>query len=399
MECTIRALSTVAHRLTVFPADPVSAYVAKGELKPRYFNPQGLFGSLQVISPVSVEADLHHIQFLAGAADVDLVTSGWLDRMSWRRFAGLRRFLDREFERVFPRVATFDPQVVRAYTPQLQGWLAMKCAQRLRVPLVVSVHANFDYDVRADALRRREFRLYASNWLQERLVERDTLRSADLVIAAYEWPARYARRMGARRVEVVYNRVDTTRFEPSSARPPSRFTVLSVGRLLPERNPQALVRAMVGFDGDLHLVGDGPLLGPLRRLARSLGVADRVRFTPRVPNAEIHHTYAQAHAYAHATRYGGVHIPIIEAMAAGLPLVVPQPRWEASPELVSDIALVVPNEPAGFRDAFLCLKRDEPLRRELGERGRRRALEVDGSKMEAREAELYRSLFAPPSAP
>lgn len=379
--------------ISVFTADPLAAYVRKGEVKARYYNPGDLFDRVQIVSPATEDVPRALFEPTVGRAELELYSSGWLDRMSWRRFPTLRRFMQRELERMLPRIAASKPDVIRTYTPQIPGWFAVEAGRQLGVPVVVSVHANLDHDVREDSLRRREYRLFASNMIQRWLVERETMRRADLVICAYRWPAEYAKRIGARRIEIVYNKVDIDRFHPQGDGLERPFTILSVGRLLKERSPDTLVRAMVGLDARLRLVGDGELYEPLQRLVRELGLGDRVSFQRRVPNDRIHEEYAAADVYAHATRYGGIHIPIIEAMASGLPLVVPRPRWESEPEVVSDIALVVEPRPEAFAAAFRRLQGDRALRTSLGVRGRVRATEMSGDKMERREADLYRELL------
>lgn len=381
-------------KLCAFVADPLAAYVRKGEVKARYFNPDNLFARVDIISPALQDVGQATVAMTAGNAELRIHSAGWLSRMSWRRFAHLRQFLRAEADRLVPLIAEAAPDVIRTFTPQIPGFVAMNVAKRLGVPFVVSVHANLDKDVREDALRRREFRLYMSNLLQRFLVERETLTRADLVICAYRWPAVYARKLGASRIEIVYNRVDTERFRPPVDRTDRPFTVLSVGRLLPERRPDVLIRAVaLTQQVRLRLIGDGPLYEHLRELAVKLGMTGRVTLEKTVPNDQIHEAYRQADLYAHATRYGGIHIPIIEAMAAGLPLVVPRPKWEREPEIVADIAQVVEPTPESFAAAFRRLQADPQLRRDLGARGRERAIAMNGEKMERREADLYRELL------
>ena len=379
-------------KLTVFPADPLAAYVRKGVLKPRYYNPGGVFDAVQFVEALTSAPTADTIKPTIGAARLDVIESGWLERMSWRRFPRLRQFLAAEVERMLPRISAFEPDLIRAYTPQLPGFLAVECARRLGIPAIVSVHCNFDHDVREDSFRRGDLRQWASNMIQGWLVEHEVLTRAALVICAYQWPARYVRRHRTDRVEVVYNKVDTSRFHPVE-RPPRPFTILSVGRQIRERSPDTLVRAMVGIDARLCMIGNGELVEPLQRLAARLGVADRVTFVRHVPNNLIHDYYGRADVFAHATRYGGIHIPVIEAMAAGLPLVVAKPQWEEAPEQIGDIALIVERDPDAFRQAFMRLQSDPGLRSRLGQLGRARALELDGAIMEEREADLYREVL------
>ncbi len=95
-----------------------------------------------------------------------------------------------------------------------------------------------------------------------------------------------------RRSTVIYNGVDLHEFRPGDAGeqgrvlraregiPPGRFIVGTVGRLAPEKNQEALLRAVAtlrsgGLDAHALLVGDGPLRERLARRAAELGVGTR----------------------------------------------------------------------------------------------------------------------------
>ncbi len=115
------------------------------------------------------------------------------------------------------------------------------------------------------------------------LVERLGLKHAAAVIATTPDLAARASRL-ARRVELIPNGVDTTRFRPAvgrAAHKPAR--ILYVGRLSAEKNLGALITALgyVGGDATAVLVGAGPLRADLESQARQGGVAvEFSRFGP-----------------------------------------------------------------------------------------------------------------------
>src|SRR2546428_10917495 len=154
--------------------NPLGASLRKGEIKARYFNPNDLFDAVQIVCPGSDEIAEEHLQTTVGAAKIDLLITGWLDRMSWRQFARLRAFLGDELERMLPRIKAAQPDVVRSYSTQMQGWLAVHAAKRLGVPSVISVHADYDRDVRQLLLRSGKLRAFAANEILARLVEGET---------------------------------------------------------------------------------------------------------------------------------------------------------------------------------------------------------------------------------
>ena len=70
------------------------------------------------------------------------------------------------------------------------------------------------------------------------------------------------------------------------------------------------------------MIGDGVNRQALELLAADLGLVDRVRFLGSVPHACIQEYYVRADLFALATHYEGFGMPVLEAMAAGLPVVV-----------------------------------------------------------------------------
>lgn len=155
--------------------------------------------------------------------------------------------------------------------------------------------------------------------------------------------------------------------------------------------PECLIEAIAPLDARLLLIGQGELEGALHRLIAKLGVGDRVEFIPQVPNSEIQTYYQQADVFAMATHYEGFCIPVLEAMAAGLPVVASSTA--PIPEVLGDTGLIVNNEPAAFTRALASLQQDPEHCRVLGAAARKRAEDLDGKFMEEREAKLYEVLM------
>ena len=92
-------------------------------------------------------------------------------------------------------------------------------------------------------------------------------------------------------------------------------------RLDRAKNPECLIDAIASLDLHLKLIGQSELEEALRRRVRDLDIEDRVEFIRQVPNSEIADHYRQADIFAMATHYEGFCVPVLEAMAAGLPIV------------------------------------------------------------------------------
>jgi glycosyltransferase involved in cell wall biosynthesis len=182
-------------------------------------------------------------------------------------------------------------------------------------------------------------------------------------------------RMGVprERIEVSIQSAD---LEPVGAvgrseRPGGRpVRVLSVGRLVPDKNLAALVGAFadVGFDegeAELELVGTGPLDVELAALAQRRGVPLRLR--GYTAPAELPAIYREADVLALVSTYEPFGVTMREGAAAGLPLVC-SVRAGAAGDVAVDgenALLVDPTDRAAIAEALRRLVRDAALRRRL----------------------------------
>ena len=97
---------------------------------------------------------------------------------------------------------------------------------------------------------------------------------------------------------------------------------VAIGRLTTQKNLPLMLRAFAqgSVSSDtLTLVGDGPLRKSLETQARALGLSDRVHFTGHV--TEIAPWLAKADFYLMSSHYEGVPAVMVEALAAGLPII------------------------------------------------------------------------------
>ncbi|WP_250007252.1 glycosyltransferase family 1 protein [Actinoplanes sp. M2I2] len=149
--------------------------------------------------------------------------------------------------------------------------------------------------------------------------------------------------------------------------------LLQVGARRPHKNVAALVRVLPHLPEDYHLVlvgtVDDRFPDEVPALAGELGVAGRIVHLPRVSEPELHSLYAGAAAFVYPSLIEGLGLPLLEAMAAGLPVVagdIPVFR-----EIAEDAAVLVPSdEPQAWADAILSLRSPE-VREALVAAGRR----------------------------
>lgn len=138
--------------------------------------------------------------------------------------------------------------------------------------------------------------------------------------------------MDTSRVEIHYTGLDSSRFRPINrdearrrwAIAADQRVILSVGALT-ERKGQALVMAaMAALPPDCLyiLAGDGPDKEAYARLARGLGIEERVRFIGSVAHDELPSLYAAADVMALPSISEGLANAWVEALACGVPLVL-----------------------------------------------------------------------------
>ena len=178
--------------------------------------------------------------------------------------------------------------------------------------------------------------------------------------------------------DVVRCGVDVREFHPRdrSAAEDGCARILAVGRLLPLKGHALLLEAAAQLlAGGAHLqvtiVGDGPERARLERLSRELGIESHVRFAGAVGRDKLAGHYSEADIFCLPSFAEGVPVVLMEAMAAGLPVVAT--RVGGIPELVRDEEtglLVYPGRPDLLADALRRLMESGPLRRSLSEAGR-----------------------------
>jgi glycosyltransferase involved in cell wall biosynthesis len=124
--------------------------------------------------------------------------------------------------------------------------------------------------------------------------------------------------LAARQVPYCY---DSERFRATRRSREPRALLLTVGRLQAYKNHAATLRAASRLGGDVEvlLIGRGPEAPALERLARTLGVTCRVE--TEVDDAEVVRAYQRARVAVCPSRFEGLGVTPMEAIASGTPTV------------------------------------------------------------------------------
>jgi len=221
-------------------------------------------------------------------------------------------------------------------------------------------------------------------WLRAPLLAalgRLTARLADAVVAPSQATAAELRRdYGVEKVEVIANGVP-----PAPAPLPHRRelppVILYSGRLRTRKAVAVLLAAMARVlaafpNCRLVIVGDGEQGARVAAAVRERGLAHRVELAGALPRPAAMARLAAADVFCLPSIYEGLPLAILEAMAAGLPVVAT--AVSGNPEAVEDgvTGLLVPPESAtALADALIKLLADPERRRAMGEAARARVAE------------------------
>ncbi len=174
--------------------------------------------------------------------------------------------------------------------------------------------------------------------------------------------------------------------------------VLGVGRLIYYKGFEYLVRAMAHVDGNLLIVGDGPLRSRLEELARALGIHERVFFAGEIQNDAIAPYYHAADVFVlpSVARSEAFGIVQLEAMAAARPVV--NTRIDSGVPFVSIDGVtgitVPPREPEALAAAITRLLDNPDLRARYGAAATRRVREEFSLEtMASRTLDLYHNIL------
>jgi glycosyltransferase involved in cell wall biosynthesis len=218
----------------------------------------------------------------------------------------------------------------------------------------------------------------------------------------------------ARKIHVIPTGVDAEReFNPARVAPldgvrePGKITIISPGRLTPQKDPllalDAIARVVQRHDHvRLEMIGDGPLESAVRTRIIELGLERVVRVHP--PSTALARWYRSADLLLMTSVFEGVPYVIFEALAMGVPVVAP--ALPGNVEVMGEAGgvLVDPGEGVeGYADAISRLVEDPELRLRIADTARARMIaEFTTREMAARHERLYERLLAdrpPPVRP
>jgi glycosyltransferase involved in cell wall biosynthesis len=212
------------------------------------------------------------------------------------------------------------------------------------------------------------------------------------------------------RIAVIRRGTNLSRFafeDRSWREPGAELRALMVGRLIEKKGHRWAFEAVAalareGLPLRLTLIGEGEEVNGLMRLARSLGIRDRVDFAGTTDHAGVRARMAEADLLIHCSVTGrdgdkeGIPNVVVEAQATGLPVVATRHGGIAEVMRENETGLLVPERDApALAAAVGALARDRARRLAMGEAAAAFArADLDVEKQIARHVAIYEKLVA-----
>ncbi len=193
--------------------------------------------------------------------------------------------------------------------------IALRAARHWDKPLIArcgymwSYHAARDHGINSDIARRA------------RLIESKVFSAAQRVVVTTSVMKTHVCEHipeACSHLVVIPNYVDTEHFRPAITKVRD-LDIIFVGRFTPQKNVEALLRAVQTLDVRTFLIGSGELHNELQRRFASLN--DKLHWVGNVPNSELPNYFNRSRLFVLPSLYEGHPKTLVEAMSCGLPVI------------------------------------------------------------------------------
>lgn len=231
------------------------------------------------------------------------------------------------------KVREFKPDIIHSHHPFWIGSVGVYMARRLKVPVVYTYHTRLEHYAHFVFLPGSLFRNIIAHFLVRRFANK-----CDSVIVPTQSTEEYLRLIGVK--STIYVQPTGIEFERFQQRDESVIKALksqqnikdetvfvSVARLSNEKNIDFMLEALAQLRKQTTqpfrflMIGDGHQRHRLQQKSQDLGLADHVSFVGAVPPEEMPQWYQLGDVFLFASQSETQGMVILEAMAAGLPVV------------------------------------------------------------------------------
>lgn len=314
--------------------------------------------------------------------------------MSWRAAC---RIIDQ-------RAQQHAPDLIHIQTPFLAHYLGVRAAKKLGCPVVTTYHTLFEEYL------HHYLPFVPASWLKAvaRSFSRWQCNGLDCVVVPSSAMAARLRAYGIQSlIEILptgiplarFQTGERARFRSSHQIPEDRPVALFVGRVAHEKNIQFLLDSLSHLKQQipnilLVITGEGPARESLEQYAKAQGLAEHVLFLGYL-NREtgLPDAYAGADVFVFASRTETQGLVLLEAMAAGLPVVAQAEMGTRDILLCERGCRVAPDDLEGFATTVAAvLQLPAQDKTTLSEQARQYAQEWSDNALAGKMANLYQSL-------
>ncbi len=308
--------------------------------------------------------------------------------------------------RLASAVKRFKPDIIHVHHPFGLGWLGQFMGRLMKVPVVYTYHTRLEHYAHFVPLPGLLFRNLISHWLIRRFSNK-----CQGVIVPTHSAEEYLRLIGVRTNTLVQpTGIEAERFRKSDPKAMQALrnkydiggdtkVLVSVSRLSKEKNIEFILEALA-LAGEAHpkykllLVGDGPYKKRLQLCIDKLGLSENVILTGQVEPQIMPHYYQLADIFVFASQSETQGMVILEAMAAGTPVVAVRS---------SGIDDVIEDGVTGYKTAhnqrqwvnkLIELLEDDNKRVKLGDQAREFAEGYDVAPVSKRIRDFYGYILA-----
>lgn len=190
------------------------------------------------------------------------------------------------------------------------------------------------------------------------------------------------------KITVAYPGYDKEKFTVHGSRFTDKNYIIYIGTIQPRKNLTRLIEAVSRIDNlNLIIVGkttgegkQGWMYEDILKAPKVFGVEDRVRFLGFVPTGELTDLLSKALAYVQPSLWEGFGIPVVEAMATGVPVIVS--NVSSLPEVVGEAGILVdPYSIDQIEQAIRLMVTDKKLRQKYSKAGLLQSQKFSWTKM------------------
>jgi glycosyltransferase involved in cell wall biosynthesis len=244
------------------------------------------------------------------------------------------------------------------------GIMAWLVHRHTRLPYVITAHGS-------DVPGYNPHRLLVAHKVLTPLWKTITRNASQIISPSTSLKSLLVKQSPDMKITLIPHGFDVERFNPHAIK---QKRILIVTRMLERKGVQYLLKALEGFtvDYSVHIVGDGPFLPTVQKLANNVGANIKLWGWLDNRSPELKELYETSSIFVLTSEAENFPVVLLESMAAGLAIITT--KGTGCAEVVGDSAVLVePRDPEAIRVALNILTTDANLRRKLGQAARKRS--------------------------